>query len=104
MNLQLPSSHWNDYTRLGGVGKLDVLIAQRARLYPDFPPVYDQVAVSFDADDMYGAATITRLHMDPDEEEEEVVAEDDTAPGFRSDSLSPEPIAARHPQTAFYEP
>jgi hypothetical protein len=39
--------------------------------------------------------------MDPDEEEEEVVAEDDTAPGFRSDCLSPEPS---HPQTAFYEP
>jgi hypothetical protein len=54
------------------VGKLDILIAQRARLYPDFPPVYPEVAFTFDKSDqnnLYAKATITCLH-DAEEEAE----------------------------------
>ncbi|KAJ7701425.1 hypothetical protein B0H17DRAFT_1128222 [Mycena rosella] len=48
----------------------DVMIAQRARLYPDMPPLYDAVLVSFESDDLYARAIITRS----DEEKAEAEA------------------------------
>ncbi|KAJ6585404.1 hypothetical protein B0H19DRAFT_1109552 [Mycena capillaripes] len=68
---------------------MDVMIAQRARLYPDIAPVYPQLRVSFEGEGEYPKAIISRNRADSDEEETTPTA--DRATGFRSDSMSPEP-------------
>ncbi|KAJ6585405.1 hypothetical protein B0H19DRAFT_1059636 [Mycena capillaripes] len=65
---------------------MDVTIAQRARLYPEAPPVYPQLHVSFEGDGEYPKELIFR-NTDSDEETELTVA------SIRSDTMSPDPLA-----------
>ncbi|KAJ7160109.1 hypothetical protein C8R46DRAFT_1353890 [Mycena filopes] len=70
---------------------LEVLLAQRAKFFPDRPSIYpNQMRITFDENDEYAAATFTML--DSDEETEPTSGESDTVVGFRSDSLIPESV------------
>lgn len=83
---------WHDkYSELyPDADNLEVLIAQRARLYPEVLSVYDgQLMVSFEGDDEYTKAIIRRtVTIDSGGEREQTP--DHPLPVLCSDSLSPE--------------
>jgi hypothetical protein len=89
---------WHDkYSELyPDADNLEVLIAQRARLYPEFLSVYDgQLTVSFEGDDEYPKAIIWQtVTIDSGGEREQTPDHPvDPLPVLCSDSLSPEPDA-----------
>ncbi|KAJ7143574.1 hypothetical protein C8R43DRAFT_1130644 [Mycena crocata] len=63
----------------------EVLIAQRAKFFKDLPPLYPELHVSFEEDDVYSTALIER--DSPSDEETELAEEDVDA--SREDSASP---------------
>ncbi|KAF8215482.1 hypothetical protein K438DRAFT_1749514 [Mycena galopus ATCC 62051] len=82
---------WHDkYSELyPDADNLEVLIAQRARLYPEAPSVYDgQLTVSFEGNDEYPKAIIRRtVTVDSGTEREQTPDHPlDHLPVFRSDS------------------
>ncbi|KAJ7368489.1 hypothetical protein DFH08DRAFT_831539 [Mycena albidolilacea] len=87
---------WHDkYSELyPDADNLEVLIAQRARLYPEVSSVYDgQLTVSFEGDDEYPKAII--LTIDSGGEREQTPDHPlDPLPVLYPDSLSPEPDAS----------
>ncbi|KAJ7160097.1 hypothetical protein C8R46DRAFT_1353879 [Mycena filopes] len=69
---------------------LEVLLAQRAKFFPDMPRIYpNHLRITFDEGDEYAAAIFT---VDSDGEAEPTSGESDTVVSFRADSLTPEPV------------
>ncbi|KAJ7464674.1 hypothetical protein B0H11DRAFT_2284954 [Mycena galericulata] len=62
-----------------------ILIAQRERLYKEFPPVYPTVYVDFQSDDLYCKADLTREPTDSEKKAEE-------AAGSRAESVIGETV------------
>ncbi|KAJ7439230.1 hypothetical protein FB451DRAFT_1192271 [Mycena latifolia] len=54
-----------------------VLIAQRERLFHGMPPVYPDIDISFEDEDLMAGVTVTQRAADPDEEPEATETEDE---------------------------
>ncbi|KAJ6486236.1 hypothetical protein C8R47DRAFT_1072638 [Mycena vitilis] len=69
---------WHTYSRLyPDQDNTDVTIAQRTRLYPDAPPLYPYLTVSFDGEGEYAKAIIRRIDSDEAEPTLDPVDPDD---------------------------
>ncbi|KAJ7100142.1 hypothetical protein B0H15DRAFT_509812 [Mycena belliarum] len=69
-----------------------VRAAQRAKLYPDMPPVHPQYKLAFADDSPYARATFTDESAAYSDDEDETTDMSDAIDGFRAESASSEPI------------
>ncbi|KAJ7100138.1 hypothetical protein B0H15DRAFT_1018416 [Mycena belliarum] len=70
-----------------------VRAAQRAKLYPDMPPVHPQYKLAFADDSPYARATFTDECAAYSDDEGETTDIGDVVDGFRAESASPETIS-----------
>ncbi|KAJ7100148.1 hypothetical protein B0H15DRAFT_927685 [Mycena belliarum] len=78
-----------------------VLAAQRAKLYPDMPPVHPQYKLAFEDDSPYARATFTDESAAYSDDEDDTTDISDAVDGFRAESASPETIS--DPMTTEFE-
>ncbi|KAJ7080538.1 hypothetical protein C8R44DRAFT_754297 [Mycena epipterygia] len=72
------------------IQNVHVLMAQRARLYGEMPPVYPELHVEFESDDLYAKVIIMRDRTDSDDQE--MAPTEDDVDGSRADYAAPETV------------